>query len=76
MPLVELRIVDPDSGEEQPWDDVATGEVQAAGPWIASEYYRGEGGGTQFTEDGWLRTGDVATVDRYGNFRLVDRTKT
>ncbi|RTL67375.1 MAG: fatty-acid--CoA ligase [Pseudonocardiaceae bacterium] len=75
VPLVELRIVDPDTGEEQPWDDTATGEVQAAGPWIASEYYRGEGGGAQFTEDGWLRTGDVASVDRYGNFRLVDRTK-
>ena len=59
----------------QPWDDKATGEIQAAGPWIAKEYYRGEGGGAQFTEDGWLRTGDVASVDRYGSFRLVDRTK-
>jgi fatty-acyl-CoA synthase len=75
VPLVDLRIVDPASGEVQPWDDVATGEVQAAGPWIAKEYYRGEGGGAQFTEDGWLRTGDVAAVDRYGSFRLVDRTK-
>ncbi|MBV9919885.1 MAG: AMP-binding protein, partial [Pseudonocardia sp.] len=74
-PLVDLRIVDPGGGEIQPWDDVATGEVQAAGPWIAKEYYRGEGGGAQFTEDGWLRTGDVAAVDRYGSFRLVDRTK-
>ncbi len=75
VPLVELRIVDPDTGEAQPWDDVASGEIQAAGPWIAKEYYRGEGGGTQFTEDGWLRTGDVASVDRYGFLRLVDRTK-
>ena len=75
VPLVDLRIVDPGSGEAQPWDDTATGEVQAAGPWIAKEYYRGEGGGAQFTDDGWLRTGDVAAVDRYGNFRLVDRTK-
>ena len=74
-PLVELRIVDPETGERQAWDDVATGEVQAAGPWIAKEYYRGEGGGAQFTEDGWLRTGDVASVDTYGSFRLVDRTK-
>ncbi|MBC3190634.1 long-chain fatty acid--CoA ligase [Pseudonocardia sp. C8] len=74
-PLVDLRIVDPGTGELQPWDDVATGEVQAAGPWIARDYHRGEGGGAQFTEDGWLRTGDVASVDRYGSFRLVDRTK-
>ncbi len=75
VPLVELRLIDPDTGEPQPWDDEASGEIQAAGPWIAAEYYRGEGGGAQFTEDGWLRTGDVAAVDRYGYVRLVDRTK-
>ncbi|WP_433289610.1 long-chain fatty acid--CoA ligase [Pseudonocardia sp. CA-142604] len=74
-PLVDLRLVDPSTGEVQPWDDVASGEIQAAGPWIAAEYFRGEGEGAQFTEDGWLRTGDVATVDRYGSVRLVDRTK-
>jgi len=75
VPMVDLRIVDPGTGELEPWDDTATGEVQAAGPWIAKEYYRGEGGGEQFTDDGWLRTGDVAAVDRYGFLRLVDRTK-
>ena len=31
--------------------------------------------GDSFTEDGWLRTGDVATVDSVGRIRLVDRTK-
>ncbi|HEX4361204.1 MAG TPA: long-chain fatty acid--CoA ligase [Pseudonocardia sp.] len=75
VPLVDLRLVDPDTGDELPWDDVHTGEIQAAGPWIAKEYYRGEGGGSQYTEDGWLRTGDVAAADQGGFFRLVDRTK-
>ncbi len=75
VPLVDLRIADPETGEVLPWDDVATGEVQAAGPWIAKGYYRGEGGGEQFTADGWLRTGDVASVSPDGSFRLVDRTK-
>ncbi|MCE0768754.1 long-chain fatty acid--CoA ligase [Pseudonocardia kujensis] len=75
VPFVDLRIADPESGEELPWDDRATGELQAAGPWIAKEYYRGEGGGAQFTRDGWLRTGDVAAVDKWGFVRLVDRTK-
>ena len=75
VPLVDLRVVDPHTGEPQPWDDVASGEIQLAGPWIAKEYYRGEGGGAQFTSDGWLRTGDVAAVDRHGYVRLVDRTK-
>lgn len=62
-PLVDLRITDPDTGAELPWDDNATGELQAAGAWIAAENYHGEGGGTQFTNDGWLRTGDVAAVE-------------
>ncbi|MEU9823423.1 long-chain fatty acid--CoA ligase [Pseudonocardia alni] len=75
VPLVDLRIADPESGAEQPWDGTTSGEVQVAGPWIASEYYRGEGGGTQFTSDGWLRTGDVAVVDGSGYVKLVDRTK-
>ena len=75
MPLVELRVVDPETGEPQPWDDEASGEIQAAGPWCAAEYYRGEGGGAQFTADGWLRTGDVAAFDPHGSVRIVDRTK-
>jgi fatty-acyl-CoA synthase len=75
VPLVELRLADPETGEPQPWDDEASGEIQASGPWCAADYYGGEGEGTQFTADGWLRTGDVATADRYGSVRLVDRTK-
>ncbi len=74
VPLVDLRIVDTDTGAEQPWDGTAVGELQAAGPWIASGYY-GRDGGATFTDDGWLRTGDVATIDTYGYVRLVDRTK-
>jgi fatty-acyl-CoA synthase len=74
VPLVDLRVVDPETGAPCAWDDIATGEVQAAGPWIAAGYHGGDGG-SQFTPDGWLRTGDVATVDRYGSVRLVDRTK-
>ena len=74
-PLVELRLVDPGSGEILPWDDETSGEIQAAGPWCAAAYYRDESGGTQFTDDGWLRTGDVATMDEYGSVKIVDRTK-
>ena len=75
IPLVELRVVDPVTGEIVPSDDETSGEIQAAGPWIASQYFRDESGATQFTDDGWFRTGDVATVDRYGCVKIVDRTK-
>ncbi len=75
VPLVELRLVDPDTGEQTPWDDGSTGEVQAAGPWIASAYYDTDDHHASFTDDGWLRTGDVAVCDRHGSMLLVDRTK-
>ena len=74
-PLVDARIVEPETGEELPWDGEARGELQVAGPWIAAGYYEDPSGSGQFTDDGWLRTGDVATIDRNGYIRLVDRTK-
>jgi fatty-acyl-CoA synthase len=72
---VDIRIVEPGTTDELPWDDVATGELQVRGPWIARAYYNDERSSESFTEDGWLRTGDVAAVDAHGNIRLVDRTK-
>jgi fatty-acyl-CoA synthase len=74
VPLVNLRIADPESGEEQPWDGTAIGELQVAGPWVASGYYRDDSPAS-FTADGWLRTGDLATIDQHGYVRLVDRLK-
>ncbi|CAA0105263.1 Long-chain-fatty-acid--CoA ligase [Mycolicibacterium vanbaalenii] len=75
VPLVQLRVCDPATGAEVPWDNSSTGEVQAAGPWIASAYYESTDHETSFTDDGWLRTGDVAVCDEYGSVLLVDRTK-
>jgi fatty-acyl-CoA synthase len=75
VPLVNLRIADPATGEELPWDGEARGELQAAGPWVASAYYNDERSPDSFTDDGWLRTGDVATISPHGYVRLVDRTK-
>ena len=72
---VDLRVVDPGTGEPLPWDGEASGELQAKGPWIAASYYNDERAAESFTEDGWLRTGDVATIDADGYIRLVDRTK-
>ncbi|HET9075756.1 MAG TPA: long-chain fatty acid--CoA ligase [Acidimicrobiales bacterium] len=74
-PMVELRIADPDSGEKLPWDGETSGEVQVRGPWIARRYYNDPRGDSQFTADGWLRTGDVGVVTPDGYVRLVDRTK-
>jgi fatty-acyl-CoA synthase len=75
LPGVELRIQSPDGDESLPWDGESQGELQAAGPWIAREYYNDDRSPQSFTEDGWLRTGDVATIDPEGYVRIVDRTK-
>ncbi len=72
---VELRVVDPDSLEPVAADAKSQGEIQARGPWIAREYYHDDRSPESFTEDGWLRTGDVATIDGEGYMRIVDRTK-
>jgi fatty-acyl-CoA synthase len=74
-PFVELRIADPDTGEILPRDGKTSGELQARGPWIARSYYNDDRGSASFTETGWLRTGDVATISSDGYLQLVDRTK-
>ena len=73
-PGVEIRIADLATGEELPWDGVAFGEIQCRGPWIASGYHNNADPG-KITEDGWFRTGDVATMSPDGYITIVDRTK-
>ncbi len=75
LPFVESRVVEPGTTSPLPWDGETSGELQVRGPWIAREYYRLEGADSPSTPDGWLRTGDVATIDREGYIRIVDRTK-
>jgi fatty-acyl-CoA synthase len=72
---VEARIVDADTLEPQPWDDKATGELQVRGPWCAQDYYNPDAGVQLTTEDGWMKTGDVAAMDEFGSIRIADRTK-
>ncbi len=70
---VEMKIVD-DKGEELPRDGVAFGDLLVRGPWIANSYFK-EGPGDSVTEDGWLRTGDVGTLDPDGYLQVTDRSK-
>ncbi|HVR51107.1 MAG TPA: long-chain-fatty-acid--CoA ligase [Pseudorhodoferax sp.] len=70
---VDLKIVD-DAGQVQPWDGEAFGHLRVRGPWIASGYFKGEGG-SPIDEEGYFSTGDVATIDPDGFLQLVDRAK-
>lgn len=73
-PLVELRIVN-EEGKELPWDGTTMGELQIRGPWVIRQYYKMERSEDQFTQDGWFRTGDVATISHDGFMNITDRTK-
>jgi fatty-acyl-CoA synthase len=72
---VEARITNDGSTNPLPWDGEMSGELQVRGPWIAASYYNDDQSASSFTTDGWLDTGDVATIDRHGYVRLVDRSK-
>jgi fatty-acyl-CoA synthase len=73
IPGLEVKIVD-ELGEEVPWDDEHMGELLVRGPWIASEYYNDERSLSAFV-DGWWRSGDIATINKQGSIRIVDRNK-
>ena len=68
-----MRLVN-DAGTA-PWDGETMGEVQVRGPWIAAAYHESDELGDKWSEDGWLRTGDVATIDSEGYMKITDRTK-
>jgi fatty-acyl-CoA synthase len=72
LPLVDVRIMGDDG--EVPWDGESTGEIEVRGPWIASDYYEDPSGADKF-HDGWLRTGDIASIDEQGFLRITDRAK-
>jgi fatty-acyl-CoA synthase len=69
---VELRIVD-DDGAVLPWDGESVGEIQVRGPSVTAGYHGGAAADS--FDSGWLRTGDVGTVDEWGFFRITDRIK-
>jgi fatty-acyl-CoA synthase len=69
---VEGRLVG-EAGSVLPNDGVAVGEVEVRGPWVTGSYYKDDD--PEKFRDGWLRTGDVGTIDPGGYVILTDRAK-
>ncbi|MBS0327379.1 MAG: long-chain-fatty-acid--CoA ligase [Proteobacteria bacterium] len=70
---VEMKIVDAD-GRELPHDGTRPGNVLVRGSWVATGYFRGEGGDV-LASGGWFPTGDVGTVDPDQYLQITDRSK-
>ncbi len=71
--LLELRIRN-ESGLV-PWDGQSMGELEIRGAYVASAYYGSEEDGDRFTDDGWFKTGDIASIDPSGFLEIRDRSK-
>jgi fatty-acyl-CoA synthase len=73
-PLVDARLID-GQGKELPWDGEAAGEIQLRSPHAASGYYLDAEASKEKMDTGWLRTGDLASIDSEGYVQLRDRLK-
>ena len=71
---LELRVVDPVTGTVQP--SGVEGELQLRGPMVMQGYLDDpQATAVAIDADGWLHTGDIATLDAEGNMRITDRLK-
>ncbi len=73
VPLTELRVRAGDG--LAPWDGKTTGELEVRGATVASSYYNDLNSGEKFTRDGWLRTGDIASINAHGHLEIHDRVR-
>jgi fatty-acyl-CoA synthase len=74
MPEIEVRIVDPATGDDVPTG--SDGELWARGYVVMKGYYKmPDATAAAITSDGWLRSGDQASIDREGRVRITGRIK-
>jgi acyl-CoA synthetase (AMP-forming)/AMP-acid ligase II len=81
VPSVVARLVDPDNGEvvyqsnqKGPIDTKRTGEIELCGPVVFKSYWnKPDASKETFSEDGWMKTGDIARVDELGNIFILGR---
>ncbi|MGW7044937.1 class I adenylate-forming enzyme family protein [Streptomyces avermitilis] len=72
LPGCELRVCGDDGAEVPPGE---VGEVRVRGPIVMKGYWERPAETDEVLRDGWLRTGDLGTVDADGDLRIVDRKK-
>ena len=70
---IEMRLADTEN-RPLPRDGEATGELQVRGHWVTDGYLH-QADLDALTEDGWFRTGDIASIDPQGYMHISDRAK-
>ena len=73
VPLVEMRARN--EFGLVPRDGETMGELEVRGPFVAASYYCDTAAGSKFTADGWLKTGDIASINEDGYIEIKDRSK-
>ena len=73
LPSTDMRIVDTETGKEVAMGEA--GELQVKGPQVMVGYLNRPDATAESIQDGWFATGDIATYDEEGFFKIVDRKK-
>jgi malonyl-CoA/methylmalonyl-CoA synthetase len=74
LPNIELRVVDPETGDELPQGDI--GSLEVRGPNVFQGYWRmPEKTAEDFRDDGFFITGDIAKFDEDGYITIIGRSK-
>jgi len=74
VPMVDMRIIDA-LGNDAPHDGEAQGELVLRAPWLTQGYLKEPEQGAQLWENGWMHTGDIASIDALGVVEIKDRIK-
>jgi len=74
VPFAEQRVVD-EKGDDVPRDERSLGEIVLRAPWLTPGYYKDPEKSKELWRDGWLHSGDLATMDEEMSILIVDRDK-
>ncbi|PPK37536.1 long-chain fatty acid--CoA ligase [Pseudomonas laurylsulfatiphila] len=74
IPMVDLKIIDA-GGKAVPHDGESLGEIVVRTPWLTQGYFKDQEMGAELWRNGWLHTGDMASIDPRGVVEIKDRIK-
>lgn len=74
-PLVDIQIIDLETGQPVPPDGEKSGEVIVRAPWLTQSYVKNTENAEKLWQNGWLHTGDIGTLDSEGYLQITDRLK-